>query len=73
MCHLKPLICIVLTVLQNKNQILADCVIFSDLTHFDAIKGGYRENSQNSLTVTTAPAKTKYLPHPHRTPPRTRN
>jgi hypothetical protein len=29
-----------LTVLQNKNGVLADCVIFSDLTHFDAIKGG---------------------------------
>lgn len=29
-----------LTVLQNKKCVLVDSVIFSDLTDFDAIKGG---------------------------------
>jgi len=40
MCHLKPLLGMLLTVLQNKNRVLADCVIFLLLTHFDPIKGG---------------------------------
>jgi len=40
MFHLKVLIDILLTVLQKKNSELVDCVIFLDLTHFDAIKGG---------------------------------
>jgi hypothetical protein len=56
MCHLKPLIYKALTVLQNKNHVLVDCAIFLFLAHFDAIKGGYRENSQ-----------TAKQPTPHRT------
>ncbi len=39
-CHLKVLICMVKTVLQNKNPVLVDSVIFLVLTDFDAIKGG---------------------------------
>ena len=59
MCHLKALIYKLLIVLQNKNPELVDCVIFSDLTHFDAIKGGYRENSHNAKTAHTAPHPVK--------------
>jgi hypothetical protein len=40
MCHSKPLIYKVLTVLQNKKPLMSDCAIFLVLAHFEDIKWG---------------------------------